>query len=162
MANDPSFILHAPTPLTNLCESLWAKYHDDCSGYARAVAEKCGVFLGGNANDIVSYAADYWDVVDDGKSASDAAQNGQFVIAGLANKSGHGHVVVIVPGMKGKYPMAYWGRLHELSFKIGNKTIKVNLGIGRRNEPISAAWRHDVLPHVIYRSTRASSLIRGF
>jgi hypothetical protein len=100
MANDPSFTLHVPTPLTNLCESLWAKYQDDCSGYARAVAEKCGVFLGGNANDIVSYASDYWDVLEDGRSASDAAQNGP-------NKSGHGHVVVIVPGMKGKYSMAY-------------------------------------------------------
>jgi hypothetical protein len=161
MAAEPH-LLFRPTRFTQLCEVHWAKYYNDCSGFAKAVAEKSGVLLSGNANDIVQYVTDSWTYLADGRDAANAASNGKFVIAGLAAKTGHGHVVVVVPGhlAHGKYPCAYWGTLHDMTFDIGGKKFTINGGVGRRHQTINWAWQHDVLPHVIYRATESSTLLR--
>src|ERR1700757_2821543 len=98
MANE-SVTLHIPTPYTKLCEVCWAKYFNDCSGFVKAVSEKCGVFLTGSANDIVNHAQSYWDQLASADEASSQAEMGRFVIGGLAASEGHGHVVLIVPGL---------------------------------------------------------------
>lgn len=63
-----------------------------------------------------------------------------FVVAGLSNPNGHGHVVVIVPGRKNGYAKGFWGSLSHPSE-------------ARENEGIDYAFtnmnsrRFNILPH---------------
>jgi hypothetical protein len=163
MASEPHR-LYPPTRFTQMCELYWPKYYNDCSGFVKAVAEKNGVFLSGNANDIVQYTSNSWTCLANGIEAANAASKGKFVIAGLAATTGHGHVVIVVPGQpaNGRYPYAYWGTLHEMTFDLGGRKFTINGGVGRRHQTINWAWQQDVLPHVIYRAAEPSKLLRGF
>jgi hypothetical protein len=100
------------------CESNWEAHKSDCSGFVKAVAGDLGLVMTGMANDIVdNIQLAPWKVVGSGPAASGMAQTG-FVVAGL-KETGHGHVVVVVPGPlnRDKYPSAYWGRLGSVGMK---------------------------------------------
>jgi hypothetical protein len=125
------------------CQAQWPAHQNDCSGFARAVAEQLNVPLTGMADDIVGQiAVAPWSPLADGPAAAEAAGQGRFVIAGLKGgdqqvPSAHGHVVVVVAGQpaEGRYPVAYWGRLG---------------GGGRQNTPINYAWTAADRDRVIY------------
>jgi hypothetical protein len=121
------------------CEKQWDNHKADCSGFARAVAADLGVPLAGLANQIVDFVTENWWSITDGVEAADWAEAGYFVIGGL-KESGHGHVVVVVPGPlnRGKYPTAYWGRLNS---------------VGKKAETINWAWRASDLPKVTCAGT---------
>jgi hypothetical protein len=104
------------------CVANFAAHTKDCSGFVKAVGAQIGVPLAGLANDIVDTirAGGDWVALADGAAAAAAANNGQFVVAGLrgdeqAKADVHGHVVVVVAGpldpAHGKYPHGYWGSL---------------------------------------------------
>jgi len=82
-----------------------------------------GVFLFGQANDIIDYIAADWWPVQNGIEARYWAEAGYLVIGGL-KATGHGHVVVVTSGplAHGKYPTAYWGRLGN----VGEKAKTIN------------------------------------
>jgi N-acetylmuramoyl-L-alanine amidase len=115
------------------CEASFAKHQNDCSAFAREVAEQLGVRLEGSANNIVETlrTGEGWATLRDGAAAANSAHSGKLVIAGLhgseqVHPSEHGHVVVVVDGpMEGRYPHAYWGRLG---------------GNGERDKTINFAW----------------------
>jgi hypothetical protein len=103
------------------CVKRFPSLSGDCSGFVRAVGSDVGVQIIGLANQIVDTirAQGAWTVLTNGVAAqAEAAKPGKLVIAGLrgdeqANKSVHGHVVVIVNGplANGKYPSSYYGSL---------------------------------------------------
>ena len=137
-----------PDRVQDACEACFAAHADDCSGFARAVAQQLGVPLNGLANDIVDTISNspQWTVLDDGVAAAQQAAAGKLVIGGLrgdeqANPDPHGHVVVVVatpPGQqlaRGEYPFAYWGRLG---------------GGGKENETINWAWTEADRDNVTY------------
>lgn len=73
-----------------------------------------------------------WTTID-GRGAKEAADDGDFVVAGLSGAKidlpkAHGHVIVIVSGplADSAYPTAYWGTLG---------------GGGERKIPINWSWR---------------------
>ena len=125
------------------CRSIWPKDKGDCSAFARDVAHSLGIALAGDADDIVDQiSGSGWKQISGGAAAAQAAEDGQFVIAGLRGDqqqlpSAHGHVVVVVGGepAQGKYPYAYWGRLG---------------GVGAENKTINWAWRAGDRDHVVY------------
>jgi hypothetical protein len=103
------------------CAKEFPAHTDDCSGFAKAVAACVGVTLTGLANDIVHTirTAPGWRVLGDGPAAAASAKAGKLVIAGLRgdqqfHPDTNGHVVVVVDGPLafGKYPTAWWGKLH--------------------------------------------------
>ncbi len=134
-----------PDPVKDACEANFAAHADDCSGFARAVANELGVTLTGLANDIVDTirSSAEWTQLNDGIAAEQSAAAGKLVLGGLrgdeqANPDPHGHVVVVVAGQPlahGKYPFAYWGRLG---------------GGGRENTTINFAWREADRDNVSY------------
>lgn len=153
IANEP-IQLRNPSRFTNLCEVCWSKYFNDCSGFVKAVAEKYGLLLTGDANEILAYIGSYWDQLDSGKNAMEQARIGKFVVGGIPATEGHGHVVIVVPSLPfDKYPRAYWGALHEIKFNLGgNRILRINGGAGRRFQTVNYAWKHDELPHIKYSS----------
>ena len=78
-----------------------------------------------------------WWHLESGSEARDWAEAGYFVIGGLKDTP-NGHVVVVVAGLldRGKYPTAYWGKLH---------------GIGEKAKTINYAWNKNDRDKVIYR-----------
>ena len=134
-----------PDRVKQICEACFAAHANDCSGFARAVAQQLGVPLNGLANDIVETIRNdpAWTELDDGVEAEQNAASGKLVIGGLrgdeqARPHPHGHVVVVVAGQplnRGKYPFAYWGRLG---------------GGGKQNETINWAWSADDRDNVTY------------
>lgn len=118
--------------ITEVCESDWAAYKGDCSGFVKAVAADLGIQLTGLANDIVDQIgrSPWVSLKKDGVAAKSRADAGFFVIGGLKVAGGHGHVVVITPGPLAfsKYPTGYWGRLD---------------GTGKKNTTINFAWKED-------------------
>ena len=134
-----------PDPVKDACEANFAAHADDCSGFARAVAQRLGVTLTGLANQIVDTIRDSpeWTPLDDGVAAAQAAAAGKFVLGGLrgdeqTHRDAHGHVVVVVAGRplnRDKYPFAYWGRLG---------------GGGKENETVNFAWRAEDRDNVTY------------
>ena len=125
------------------CENQFEAHKSECSGFVIAVANKFGIQLTGQADDIVTQIETAgWTVLSDGVDAKNKADAGLFVIAGL--KSGdhnpprtHGHVVVVVSGdlAYNKYPTGYWGTLG---------------GTGRKNTTINYAWNASDRDNVIY------------
>jgi hypothetical protein len=118
----------------NACEACFGAHSDDCSGFARAVADRLSVVLQGQADEIVDAlrTSGDWKVLPDGLAAAESAAGGKLVIAGLkgseqVHPDAHGHVVVVVDGPleRDRYPTAYWGKLH---------------GAGQKNSTINFAW----------------------
>jgi hypothetical protein len=133
-----------PDPVKDACEACFAAHANDCSGFARAVANQLGVALNGLANAIVDTLGNDpgWMPLEDGVAASESAAVGKLVLGGLkgseqANPDEHGHVVVVVAGplAHGEYPSAYWGRLG---------------GGGKENATINFAWRAEDRDNVSY------------
>ena len=123
--------------ITRVCEERWEAYQDDCSGFVKAVATHLGITLTGQANDIVDQMQVLpWKVLKSGKEAEAHARLNFFVVRGL-KASGHGHVVVVVPGPLNRetYPTAYWGRLG---------------GQGRKASTINLAWNQTDRDKVTY------------
>ena len=121
-------------------EAEFKAHHNDCSGFARAVAAQIGVTLTGNADAIVdAIGGNGWTQLKDGAEAKSKAEQGWLVIAGLKGKDQsppvvHGHVAVVVSGpLAHGQPTAYWGRLG---------------GSGSKNRTINYAWKAADLPNV--------------
>ena len=102
------------------CEACFEAHRNDCSGFARAVADQLGVTLQGLADQIVDTlrSGPGWRHLADGGAARTSARAGKLVIAELkgseqARPDPHGHVVVVVDGAlaRNAYPTAYWGSL---------------------------------------------------
>jgi hypothetical protein len=128
------------------CEEAWPKNKNDCSAFVRDVARYLDVALAGNADTIVETIRKKWRRLDDGVAAKKAADDGEFVVAGLKGSEQippvqHGHVVVVVAGdlAHNKYPTAYWGRLG---------------GVGERNKTVNYAWRAVDRDKVTYAAAR--------
>jgi hypothetical protein len=129
--------------IIDACEAEWDAHKSDCSGFARAVADRLGVTLSGLADDIVGeIAAAPWQAVADGTAAAAQAAQGRLVIAGLRGgdqqaPAAHGHVVVVVQGplAHGAYPTAYWGQLG---------------GVGRKNTTLNWAWTQGDRDRIVY------------
>jgi hypothetical protein len=69
----------------------------NCSGSVREAAQKLGIELrGSQANDQVKFMEKNWNSVGM-EEAKQLAERGNFVVAGL-EKSGHGHIAVVVDG----------------------------------------------------------------
>jgi hypothetical protein len=126
------------------CEACFEEHANDCSGFARAVADRLGVPLQGLANGIVDAirGGNGWVRLPNGAAAAAAAENGKFVIGGLKgteqkHRSEHGHVVVVVgrPLARNAYPSAYWGRLG---------------GGGRKDTTVNWAWAMADRDNVFY------------
>jgi hypothetical protein len=126
------------------CEACFDAQANDCSGFARAVANQLGAPLHGLANEIVDTirGADDWTPLPDGIAAAQSAAAGKLVIGGLkgweqTRRDPHGHVVVVVAGplAHDAYPSAYWGRLG---------------GGGAKNKTINWAWRAEDRDRVSY------------
>lgn len=104
------------------CEANFEAHEQDCSGFARAVAQTVKVPLNGLADDIVNTlrAGGSWVRLADGKAALQSAKDGKLVIAGMkgaeqTHPDPHGHVVIVVDGplARNAYPTAYWGSLGD-------------------------------------------------
>jgi hypothetical protein len=126
------------------CEACFEAHNGDCSGFARAVADKLEVTLQGLADQIVDTlrAGQSWTPLPDGIAAAKSAHDGKLVMAGLrgseqAHPDAHGHVVVIVDGplAHDAYPSAYWGKLG---------------GTGAKDKTINWAWTAEDRDRVFY------------
>jgi hypothetical protein len=133
-----------PDRVQQACADCFDAHHDDCSGFARAVAGVLGVTLAGLADQIVDTirAGGDWRPLTNGVAAARSAQAGQLVIAGLkgaeqSKPDPHGHVVVVVDGPLGRdtYPSAWWGQLG---------------GTGAKNQTINFAWNVNDRDRVSY------------
>lgn len=129
-----------------ICQRQLGQHSNDCSGFVKAVADACGVLLVGNANRIAS-TLDAGRRLPNGLAAHQAAAQGDLVIAGV-HGDGHGHVVVVVDGPVGlgKYPYAFWGRIHE--FAAGG--VKINAGFTRGHGTLNFAFSSAQLPLIAY------------
>jgi hypothetical protein len=128
---------HIADRVKETCEACFDAHANDCSGFARAVANQLGVQLQGLANEIVDTirGGNGWTPLRDGAAAANSAAAGKLVIGGLKGSEqtepdAHGHVVVVVAGpldpTHNAYPKAYWGRLG---------------GVGAKNQWTNWAWR---------------------
>lgn len=106
--------------IKDACIACFDVHKGDCSGFARAVADRLDVELQGIADAIVDTlrSGEGWTPLPNGVAAAASAKAGRLVIGGLkgseqARKNGHGHLVVVIDGplMRGAYPSAYWGSL---------------------------------------------------
>jgi hypothetical protein len=116
-----------PDRVRDACESCFEAEKSDCSGFVRAVGDKLGVAIAGNADAIVGTlrGGGSWRRLADGVAAAASAGAGKLVVAGLpggeqSSPANHGHVVVVVAGplAHGLYPSAYWGRLGDVGSKF--------------------------------------------
>lgn len=132
-----------PQAIIDICEQNWDAHKSDCSGFVKAVATALGVTLTGLANDIVGeIQGDQWVTLANGVAAKANADQGFFVIGGLAGADHmppqeHGHVVVVVTGPLAHdlYPAAYWGSLGS---------------VGMKDQTINYAWNAESRDKVIY------------
>lgn len=122
-------------PIVDACEAEWEEWKGDCSGFVKAVAQRLGVPLSGNANNMIDYLehAESWtNLGADRALSTNYARRGYFVIGGRKH-AGHGHVVVVVKSNPQPYPIAYWG---SLGF------------VGRKRASITYSWAKPLLPQV--------------
>jgi hypothetical protein len=145
--------------IIEICESTFPHFWDDCAGFVRTVAQKCGVFISGNANGIVdnqlSGNANFTSCSE--REALIQAQAGNLVIGGLS-APGHGHVVVVVDvPLDHGHVVAYWGRYHALTLGKGKHEMTINVGsISLGKGGISKAWKLTELAKVKFGWTRPS------
>lgn len=132
--SDGSWEDTVPDRVRDACEACFEAHKADCSGFARAVADRLSVTLQGLADQIVATlrTGQGWTPLPDGVAAAQSARAGKFVMAGLkgseqAHPDPHGHVVVVVDGplARNAYPSAYWGKLG---------------GTGEKDTTINWAW----------------------
>ena len=145
-----------PKDIIAICRDLISKYPNDCAGFVRAVAAKCGVLLFGNANEIVGFLSRSGRYLSNGLVAREAAKMGELVIGGLG-AAGHGHVVVVVRDPVGPnvYPYAFWGQYHGMRFLGGEH----NVGFTRGHGHLNFAFKRSVLDKVVCRSYQPSFLL---
>jgi len=133
-----------PDAVKDACEACFPAHANDCSGFAKAVANQVGVALHGLANEIVDTVRGdaTWTQLADGVEAAREAAAGKLVVGGLkgseqTHPDQHGHVVIVVTGplAHDKYPSAYWGRLG---------------GGGMRDQTVNLAWRAEDRDNVTY------------
>lgn len=138
------------------CQHALPDHFNDCSGFARDVASRCGVFLFGDANQIVDTVANSWIPVRDGLEAATMAAAGFLVIAGAA-ASGHGHVVIVVDGptAHGRYPYAFWGAYHGLHV-LGET---VNVGFTRGHGTVNWAFGAKARKKLVYGAAKTIPLL---
>lgn len=125
------------------CESVWGANKSDCSGFAKAVCGQFQVTMSGQADNIVDQIQGTdWTRLSDGVAAKRAADQGQLVVCGIKGASlsppePNGHVAVVVSGelAHGKYPTAYWGKLHS---------------VGRKKETLNYAFKQADRDKIIY------------
>ena len=143
--------------ITKICQDNFPAFFNDCSGFVKCVAQKCGVVLTGNANDIVDYISTAWERLPNGTTADTYVRAGKLVIAGASAK-GHGHVVVVVAGPmdpKRGYPYAYWGKYKGL-WVLGEE-VNVGFTIGRG--AINYAFGNEARKRLVYAATDPSALL---
>ena len=137
-----------------ICQGSLPLHYNDCSGFVRDVASQCGIFLLGNANEIITYASKAWvspsvDATQLEKAfwARDKAQNGFLVVAGV-EAAGHGHVVVVIDGplSRNAYPHAFWGQYHGLTV-LGEI---VNVGFTRGHGGINWSFGEKARERLLY------------
>lgn len=131
------------------CEEVFEANQSDCNKFVKAVAQGLGIQeipADADADAILNFLKDAsgWSKLtpgDDG-AAKAAADQGQFVIGGLASgdlREDHGHVVVVVAGpldpAHHRYPSAYWGKLG---------------GVGARDKTINYAFKAPQRDNVRY------------
>jgi NlpC/P60 family len=142
--------------IVQICQSTFPQFFNDCSGFVRSVAQKCGIMVVGNANQIVemhlSGKANFQTCNE--SYAREQAQAGNLVLAGLS-ANGHGHVVVVVDEpLEHGHVFAYWGRYHGLHLK-GFPEINVGtISFGRGS--ISKAWNQRDLQKVKFGWAKTS------
>jgi hypothetical protein len=138
------------------CQKHIGRYGNDCSGFAKAVADDLGVVLTGDANGIVDFIQVAWSPLQDGATARAFASRGFFVIGGV-KASRHGHVVVVVDGplAHNKYPYAFWGSYQALTI-LGQT---VNAGFSRGHGTLNYAFPKDQRDQVFYAATKPISLL---
>jgi len=131
-------------PVELACAAVWDQYKSDCSGFAKAVAQRVGIDLSGDADAIVDTirAGTPWNPLKDGVEAARTAEDKALVIGGLKSSEltpprAHGHVVIVVPGplASGLYPTAWWGTLG---------------GIGEKSKTVNFAFRQEDRDRVHY------------
>ncbi len=122
----------------------------NCSAYVRDVALSIGEYMPDlDANQMIDYMKSnpsWHDLGNNDVAASKMAGQHYFVVAGLSNPNGHGHVVVIVPGRKNGYAKGFWGSLSHPSE-------------ARENEGIDYAFTKYELPEFQYFATPVSALV---
>lgn len=138
------------------CQKHIGQYGNNCSAFAKAVADDLGVVLAGDANGIVDFISQAWSLLPNGATAQEYAAEGFFVIGGV-KATPHGHVVVVVDGplALGKYPQAFWGSYHALT--VLGQTI--NAGFSRGHGTVNYAFPTGQRDHVVYAATRPPSLL---
>ncbi len=121
----------------------------NCSGYVRDVINLAGDWVPDeDANHLIQYmqtSPSWTDLGNDDVRASELAGQHYLVIAGLLNKHGHGHVVLIVPGRENGYAKGYWGSLN-------------NAHEAYENAGIDHAFTRAELPEVQYFAIPVGSL----
>lgn len=122
--------------IVSACEAVWDANKSDCNMFVRAVAGVLGVHIAaGNADAIINaLLGPIWTRLSDGTAAKQAADTGDFVLAGLKAAKhnpprANGHVAIVVMGpldsTHNKYPTAYWGSLGS---------------VGRKNSTLNYSW----------------------
>jgi hypothetical protein len=145
VGDQPSSQASAQT-IIQICEQEFPKFWNDCAGFVKSVAAKCGVLVTGNANVIVenhlSGRSNF--ILCDETGAEHQASAGNFVIGGLS-ESGHGHVVVVVRAQREHgHVFAYWGRFHAVPNFPEINVGRISFGRGG----IGQAWKSSALPNV--------------
>jgi hypothetical protein len=97
-------MLTAAEILLQTAHDAFARFPGNCSGSVHYVVQQLvdPAAPGLLANDMLVWLADGrngWAQVDGFADASPLAERGQVVIAGAPEVSGHGHVIVVVPGV---------------------------------------------------------------
>ena len=131
--------------IIDACKAAFPANSGDCSAFVRAVGSRVGVELQGNADSIVGHIETNWTPLTNIDDVLAAVDRGDLVVAGMRGAdqeqpSAHGHVVVVVSGplAHGKYPTAYWGRLH---------------GTGEQAKTLNFAWRKGDRDRISYGCT---------
>jgi hypothetical protein len=152
------------------CESEWDKTPNLCNVYAAAVAAKLYVLLPGGsseANFVTRLVSDWatfgpmMAIPPGGMAASRAIQfanAGHFVLAAATSAeinaaridgstTSHGHLAIVTPGIgNGGWPRGYWKSMH---------------GTPGRNQSLSRAFRHRLMPKIHYFVVLRADTSRG-
>jgi hypothetical protein len=97
---DPTSDTNSPDEIRKTAIEAYNKYTDNCSGSVAYVASNLfGIddLKGIKANDQVKFMDSHWQPIDS-NTAQALANKGEFVVAGLKNPNGDGHVAVVVRG----------------------------------------------------------------
>jgi hypothetical protein len=140
-----------PNEIVKACRQLRSvgSNASQCNNFVTSVAARFGVPLRGTADQIVAQITDranWTQHGNDGKAASEAADNGALAVGGMTSQDlgdAHGHVVIVVKGKpdRDKYPAACWGSL--------NAGIRPDGALGKT---INFSFSRDDRDNVVYGS----------